>query len=404
MNRFSARMRCFRPVFGALPFAERDDARDQVERQRAVDVAAVGVHGEGDALHARHHVGGELAFGEFAAGQSGQVFDQAACGRGRPSAWISSSEEMRCGTSPSPFASCCPGRRIRHGVMRRNMPARRSRRQASHRREDRLTFFGAALRHSGAKQECGLLFRSLPCPRRRVLITGAARIGAAIARRLHADGCDVALHYRDSAADMHGLVDELEAGRQGSTLMLQADLAVFDRLPELVARTVGHFGRLDALVNNASAFYPTPVGGATRRNGRNCSRSTRARHSPGADGSAAPAGRTRRHRQHRRHLCRETARTPGVRRLHKAALLAVSRGLAASLAPEVWANAVLPGAILWPDGGIDPHVQDRLLAQTPLGRIGDPGDIAGTVAWLLGNTAGYVTGQVIHVDGGRHIT
>ena len=104
----------------------------------------------------------------------------------------------------------------------------------------------------------------MPTSRRVVLITGAARrIGAAIARRLHADGCDVALHYRDSAADMHGLVDELEAGRQGSTLMLQADLAVFDRLPELVARTVGHFGRLDALVNNASAFYPTPVGGAT---------------------------------------------------------------------------------------------------------------------------------------------
>ena len=105
---------------------------------------------------------------------------------------------------------------------------------------------------------------AMPTSRRVVLITGAARrIGAAIARRLHADGYDVALHYRDSAADMHGLVDELEAGRQGSTLMLQADLAVFDRLPELVARTVGHFGRLDALVNNASAFYPTPVGGAT---------------------------------------------------------------------------------------------------------------------------------------------
>ena len=101
-------------------------------------------------------------------------------------------------------------------------------------------------------------------PRRVVLITGAARrIGAAIARRLHADGYDLALHYRGSSADMHALADELDAVRPDSTLMLQADLAVFDRLPELVAKTVGHFGRLDALVNNASAFYPTPAGATT---------------------------------------------------------------------------------------------------------------------------------------------
>ena len=85
----------------------------------------------------------------------------------------------------------------------------------------------------------------------------------------------------------------------------------------------------------------------------------------------------------------------------KAALLAVSRGLAVSLAPEVRVNAVSPGAILWPDGGIDPAVQARLLAQTPLGRIGEPADIAATVAWLLSDAASYVTGQTLHVDGGR---
>ncbi|MBL8765419.1 MAG: SDR family oxidoreductase, partial [Phycisphaerae bacterium] len=87
----------------------------------------------------------------------------------------------------------------------------------------------------------------------------------------------------------------------------------------------------------------------------------------------------------------------------KAALLAVSRGLAVSLAPEVRVNAVSPGAILWPDGGIDAEVQSGLLAQTPLGRVGEPDDIAGTVAWLLGDAAGYVTGQAIRVDGGRGI-
>src|SRR5690606_26192789 len=101
-------------------------------------------------------------------------------------------------------------------------------------------------------------------PRPVALVTGAARrLGAAIARGLHAAGHDLALHYRSSAADMQALVDELEARRSGSTLVLQADLAQFDRLPELVAQTVGRFGRLDALVNNASGFTPTPLGAVT---------------------------------------------------------------------------------------------------------------------------------------------
>src|SRR5690606_13095048 len=96
------------------------------------------------------------------------------------------------------------------------------------------------------------------------LVTGAAkRIGAEIARRLHAEGYDLALHYRSSKAEMDALVAELESTRAGSTLALQAELAEFDRLPELVAKTVGHFGRLDGLVNNASAYYATPIGEAT---------------------------------------------------------------------------------------------------------------------------------------------
>ncbi|HZV37871.1 MAG TPA: SDR family NAD(P)-dependent oxidoreductase, partial [Pseudoxanthomonas sp.] len=98
------------------------------------------------------------------------------------------------------------------------------------------------------------------------LITGAARrIGAAIARRLHADGYDLALHYRNSTTDMQALVAELDIARAGSARALQADLAEFDRLPELVAKTIGHFGRLDALVNNASTFHPTPFGETTPR-------------------------------------------------------------------------------------------------------------------------------------------
>ena len=245
----------------------------------------------------------------------------------------------------------------------------------------------------------------MPTSRRVVLVTGAARrVGAAIARRLHAEGCDLALHYRGSIDDMRSLVAELETTRSGSTLMLQADLAVFDRLPELVAKTVGHFGRMDALVNNASAFYPTPAGTATPAQWEDLF-AVNARAPFFLSQAAAPHLRAARGAII--NIADVYAEKPradlAVYAASKAALLAVSRGLAVSLAPDVRVNAVSPGAILWPDAGIDPDVQARLLALTPLGRVGNPDDIAGIVAWLLGDAAGYVTGQVIHVDGGRSI-
>jgi len=239
--------------------------------------------------------------------------------------------------------------------------------------------------------------------RRVVLITGAARrVGAAIARRLHADGCDLALHYRASSADMQTLADELDADRPGSTLKLQAELADFDRLPELVARTVGHFGRLDALVNNASAFYPTPAGTATAAQWDELF-AVNARAPFFLAQAAAPHLKAARGAiVNIADIYAERPRADlAVYAASKAALLAVSRGLAVSLAPEVRVNAVSPGAILWPDGGIDPALQASLLAQTPLGRVGEPADIAATVAWLLSDAAGYVTGQTLHVDGGR---
>ncbi|PPJ41121.1 MULTISPECIES: pteridine reductase [unclassified Pseudoxanthomonas] len=239
--------------------------------------------------------------------------------------------------------------------------------------------------------------------RRVVLITGAARrVGAAIARRLHVDGHDLALHYRASSTDMQALVDELESARPGSTLALQAELADFDRLPELVARTVGHYGRLDALVNNASAFYPTPAGMATPAQWDELF-AVNARAPFFLAQAAAPHLKAARGAiVNIADIYAERPRADlAVYAASKAALLAITRGLAVSLGPDVRANAVSPGAILWPDGGIDPALQEKLLAQTPLGRIGEPADIAATVAWLLSDAASYVTGQTLHVDGGR---
>ena len=242
-------------------------------------------------------------------------------------------------------------------------------------------------------------------PRKVALVTGAARrIGAAIARRLHADGHDLALHYRSSQAEMDALLAELNAARADSAIALQGDLAAFDRLPELVAKAVGHFGRLDALVNNASAFYPTPIGTTTPAQWDELFASN-ARAPFFLSQAAAP------------HLKAAHGGIVNIADIHgqvplanhavycmaKAALLMLTKSLATDLAPEVRVNAIAPGAILWPEQGKDAVAQQALLARTPLGRTGTPEDIAGAVAWLLDDASGYVSGQAIRVDGGRGI-
>jgi pteridine reductase len=238
-----------------------------------------------------------------------------------------------------------------------------------------------------------------------VLITGAARrLGAASARVLHADGFDLALHYRTSAADMERLAGELLAARPGSVVTLQADLAEFDRLPELVARTVGMFGRLDGLVNNASAFFPTPFGKATPDQWDTLF-ATNARAPFFLSQAAAP------HLKAARGAIVNLAdvyasrplREHAVYGMSKAAMVHMTRALALELAPEVRVNAIAPGAILWPDdpeGGKPEAAKRAILARTPLARTGTPEEVAGAVRWLL-REATYVTGQVLRLDGGR---
>ncbi|MBP6215954.1 MAG: pteridine reductase [Luteimonas sp.] len=242
----------------------------------------------------------------------------------------------------------------------------------------------------------------MPTPRPVALVTGAARrLGAAIARTLHATGHDLALHCHASRAEAEALAAELEATRPGSTLVLQADLAQFDRLPELVAKTIGRFGRLDALVNNAAAFFPTPFGTVTPAQWDTLF-ATNLRAPFFLSQAAAP------HLKATRgailNLTDVYARQPradlSAYATSKGALEAMTRALAVTLAPEVRVNAIAPGAILWPDGGGDPALQERILAHTALGRAGRVDEIAATALWLLRDAA-YTTGSVIAVDGGR---
>lgn len=236
------------------------------------------------------------------------------------------------------------------------------------------------------------------------LVTGAARrVGAVVARRLHAAGYDLALHHRRSGDAALALQAELERERPGSTLLLQAELAEFDRLPELIAQTVGRFGRLDALVNNASAFYPTPIGATLPAQWDELFASN-ARAPFFLSQAAVP--HLRKARGAIVNLVDVYAERPlaehTVYCMAKAALAMMTLSLAKELGPEIRVNAVAPGAVLWPEQGKSPAEQEAMIAGTALQRAGTPEDVAEAVRWLL-QDAHYTTGQVLRVDGGRFL-
>ncbi len=234
------------------------------------------------------------------------------------------------------------------------------------------------------------------------LVTGAGkRVGAVIARTLHAAGYDLALHCRRSVAEAEALAAELEHARADSTLVLQAELADPHALPALVDTALARYERLDALVNNASAFHPTPVGSATVAQWNELFASN-AQAPFFLAQAAAPALRAARGGIVNIvdiYAERPLADHP-IYCMAKAALAAMTRSLALDLAPDVRVNGVAPGAVLWPSDGKPYADQQAMLARTPLGRACSPEDVAGAVLWLL-RDAPYVTGQIIRVDGGR---
>ena len=236
------------------------------------------------------------------------------------------------------------------------------------------------------------------------LITGAAkRVGARIARRLHAAGFDLALHHRHSGDEMAALVAGLEATRPRSTLVLQAELADDAAPARLVGETLARFGRLDVLVNNASTFQPSPLGSATPALW-DALFAANARAPFFLAQAAAPA------LQAAGGCIVNLADIYGERPLKnhtvycmaKAALIMLTQSLAKELGPEVRVNAVAPGAVLWPEEGKAEHEKAAMLAATALRRAGDPDDVAEAVRWLV-QDARYTTGQVIRVDGGRSL-
>ena len=234
------------------------------------------------------------------------------------------------------------------------------------------------------------------------LVTGSARrIGAEIARTLHADGARVAIHYRGSADDARALADELNQAREDSAAVFQADLLDTPALPALATAVLDWAGRLDILVNNASSFYPTPIGEITEAAWDDLVGSN-LKGPLFLSQACLPALREARgviinlvdiHGQ--RPLKNHHVYSPA-----KAGLAMLTRALAKDLGPEIRVNGVSPGAILWPSDGMTSEVKQSILDQVPLERAGNPADIAGCVLYLV-RDATYVSGQIIAVDGGR---
>ncbi|MCM2679483.1 pteridine reductase [Echinimonas agarilytica] len=234
------------------------------------------------------------------------------------------------------------------------------------------------------------------------LITGAARrIGAEIARQCHDAGYCVVLHCRHSTVEADALCQQLNQQRDHSACVIQADLSIDTDIKSLAEQALKPWRRLDLLINNASSFYPTPLGTIDSKQWQDLFASNA--YAPLMLSQAlAPALQAQQgsiinladiHAQ--RPLKQHT-----VYSMAKAANVTMTQSLAKEFAPHVRVNAVAPGAIIWPENSSEYEQQTRL-KHIPLQRSGDPSDIAQACLFLA--SAPYITGQVLAVDGGASL-
>lgn len=235
-----------------------------------------------------------------------------------------------------------------------------------------------------------------------VLITGAGkRIGAALAADLHARNYRVALHYQHSQAEAEALCAKLNATRPDSALSVCADLGERNQRDAVLPKVLAHFGQLNALINNASQFFPSRIG-ETTDNDWEALFNSNARAPLFLAQAAAP------HLRQQRGCIINIADIYGIKpkpqhtvySMAKAALIMMTQSLALELAPEVRVNAIAPGAILWPAAGVPEAHQQATLAATPLARLGTANELCTAVHFLI-EGASFCTGQVLAVDGGR---
>ncbi|XP_066296714.1 pteridine reductase 1-like [Branchiostoma lanceolatum] len=237
------------------------------------------------------------------------------------------------------------------------------------------------------------------------IVTGSSqRLGACTVKHLHQAGYNVIIHYRKSQAQAEELALSLNSVRPDSAATLQADLAKGDTekmAKELIDASAQKWGRLDVLVNNASDFFPTPLGTVDGDQWKTVMGSNLK--APFFLSQAAIP-----HLKATKGCIINLADIHGQRPLSgysvyciaKAGLIMSTMALAKDLAPDIRVNAVAPGDILWPDHEYDVNYS---LSRIPMGRQGSPEDIAKAIIFLV-KEAPYVTGQVLPVDGGRSLS
>jgi 3-oxoacyl-[acyl-carrier protein] reductase len=231
------------------------------------------------------------------------------------------------------------------------------------------------------------------------LITGASRgIGAAIARRLAADGATVAIHYRSGQAAAEALAQEI-----GKAAAFQADITQPAEALRLAEAVAAQFGRIDILVNNAGIIEPGLFGAIDPASfERQFTINTLSvllmmqaavPHFPASGGRVVNISSS---------LAMAPLESTVVYSASKAAVNTLTQGFARELGKKrITVNAVAPGATETDmTADLDPAIKDRISSATPLGRWAKPEDIADTVAFLASDAARFITGRIITVDGG----
>ncbi len=237
------------------------------------------------------------------------------------------------------------------------------------------------------------------------LVTGGARrIGAAIVKKLHGAGYNVAIHCRFALAEAQQLADQLNEQRPDSALVLQKELTEAQAAPDLMAAINGWAGQLHVLVNNASAFIRTDC---HQNEEQNWDLLFNANVKAPFLLSLAARPLLAKHSGVIINITDIHAEKPlsgySVYCQTKAALEMQTKSLARELAPEIRVNAVAPGSIAWPENenSLSLEIQQQIIAETPLKRHGAPEFIAQAVLALVENP--FITGQIVRVDGGRSL-
>ena len=232
-----------------------------------------------------------------------------------------------------------------------------------------------------------------------ILITGAAkRIGREIALSFFNKGWDIVIHYNSSKNDAQVLADEMNAQRDDSAIIAQANLDNADEIIKLADQTLSKNNRIDALVNNASTFYPTPIGDFSEDDwnslmGSNLkaplflmqSFSKELKKNKGFIINITDINVDKALINHSIYLAA------------KSGLQTLTQALAKELAPDIRVNAIAPGVILEPPNTEwTTEQKNNIINSVPLGRMGSEKDIADAAIFL--SEAEYVTGQILNID------